>query len=306
VRAYTFVVNPHSAGGAGAATAAPVARLLRDAGAPVELVHSTGVEATADVVTGAVARGDVVVAVGGDGMVSSVAGRIAELGGTLGLVPAGRGNDFCRMLEVPHDPAALVDMLLEGPVVPVDLLRVDVPGSPSRVVAGSAYAGVDAKAAEIVDSVQWLPGRLQYPWAAVRALATYAPADLRLVVDGEALDYTAAQVCVANSAYYGKGMQIAPGASVTDGMLDAVVIEATSRLKLIRSLPKVYDGAHVSEDGVHVLRGRRFELTATPRRGTRLPIGGDGEPLGRVPEVGEEPVVVEAMPGALSVLLPRA
>lgn len=305
MRAYTFVVNPHAAGGTAAQSAVPVARLLRDAGAAVELVRSTGLDATADVVTGAVARGDVVVAVGGDGMVSSVAGRVAALGGTLGLVPAGRGNDFCRMLEVPRDPVALADMLRDGSATAVDLVRVDVPGSPSRVVAGSAYAGVDAKAAEIVDGVRWLPGRLQYPWAAVRSLATYAPADLRLAVDGEALDYTAAQVCVANSAYYGKGMRIAPGASVTDGLLDAVVIEAKSRLRLIRSLPTVYDGSHVTRDSVHVLRGRRFEITATPRRGPRLPIGGDGEPLGRVPEIGEEPVVVEAMPGALTVLLPR-
>lgn len=304
MRGFAFVVNPHAAGGTGAQAAIPVARLLRDAGAAVEVVHSSGIEATAGVVSGAVARGDVVVAVGGDGMVSSVAGQVAGLGGTLGLVPAGRGNDFCRMLEVPKDPAALATMLLEGVATAVDLVRVDVPGQPSRVVAGSAYAGVDALAAEIVDGVQWLPGRLQYPWAAVRALATYAPADLRLVVDGEVLEFTAAQVCVANSAYYGKGMQIAPGASVTDGLLDAVVIEATSRLRLIRALPTVYDGSHVTRDSVHVLRGRRFELTATPRRGGRLPIGGDGEPLGRVPHVGEDPAVVEVLPGALTVLLP--
>ena len=305
MRAYTFVVNPHAAGGTGARAAVPVARLLRDAGAAVELVHSTGIAATEATVSGAVARGDVVVAVGGDGMVSSMAGQVSARGGTFGLVPAGRGNDFCRMLEMPQDPAALAAMLLEGPATAVDLLRVDVPGGPSRVVAGAAYAGVDAQAAEIVDGVQWLPGRLQYPWAAVRALATYAPADLRLVVDGEALDFTAAQVCVANSAYYGKGMQIAPGASVTDGMLDAVVIEAKSRIRLIRSLPRVYDGSHADLEAVHVLRGRRFEVTATPRRGLRLPIGGDGEPLGRVPRLDEDPIVVEAMPGALTVLLPR-
>lgn len=302
--AYTVLVNPHSGHGDAPELALQVARLLRDAGATVEVSYSPGVAACRDLVAGAVARADVVVAVGGDGMLSSVAGQVAELGGVLGLQPAGRGNDFCRMLGLPTDPAEVARVLLGGVERRVDLVRVALPGSPERVVAGSAYAGVDARAGEIVDRVRWLPGRLQYPWAAVQALATYRPADLCLVVDGEELRFTAAQVCVANSAYYGKGMQIAPGASVTDGLLDGVVIEAKSRLRLIRALPKVYDGAHVRQEAVHVLRGRRFELSATPHGGGSLPIGGDGEALGRLPQLGDEPAVVEAMPGALRVLLP--
>ena len=41
----------------------------------------------------------------------------------------------------------------------------------------------------------------------------------------------AATVVVANSGYYGKGMHIAPDASVTDGLADVVVIEAASRTR---------------------------------------------------------------------------
>jgi diacylglycerol kinase family enzyme len=113
-------------------------------------------------------------------------------------------------------------------------------------------------------------------------------------------EYSAANVVVANSGYYGKGMHIAPDASVDDGVLDVVVIEAASRWSLIRSLPKVYDGKHVDLPEVTVLTGRRVEIAADAR--TPVPVGGDGEPLGSLPGLDAQPAVVEVLPGALSIL----
>lgn len=298
-RSFAFLINPLSGGGAGPAAVVPVARILRDAGATVEVTYSTGPQATLDVIDEAVARGDIVVSVGGDGMLSSVAGHVAELGGTLGVIPAGRGNDFARMLGLPADPADLAKILLDGTATPTDLLSLRLGDAPPRVVAGSVYIGVDAIAGEIVDKVRWMPRKLQYPYAAVHSLATYKSVDARVVVDGEAQDLTAATVVVANSAYYGSGMKIAPSALVDDGWLDVIVIEAASRRELIKSLPKVYDGSHVELPEVQVLRGRSVEVSGTPT----VPIGGDGEALGHLPSDPTAPAVVEIMPGALSLLL---
>jgi diacylglycerol kinase (ATP) len=182
----------------------------------------------------------------------------------------------------------------------VDLLAVAGMGPARRLVAGSVYAGVDARAAEIVDGATWLPRRLQYPYAALRALATYQPGRYRVSVDGEEREYAAATVVVANSAYYGSGMRIAPLASVEDGLLDVVVIEAAGRLALMRSLPKVYDGAHVHLPEVTVLSGKRVEVRGSSR--SPIPVGGDGEPLGSLPPLDAAPATVEILPGALSVL----
>ncbi len=204
------------------------------------------------------------------------------------------------MLGLPDDPAGQARVLLEAEVRHVDLLAVSGLGSPRRLVAGSVYAGVDARAAEIVDRATWLPRRLQYPYAALRSLATYQPGDYRVSVDGEERSYAAATVVVANSAYYGSGMQVAPAASVEDGILDVIVIEAAGRLALMRSLPKIYDGAHVHLDEVTVLSGKRVEVRGTSRSG--ISVGGDGEPLGTLPTIDASPAVVEVVPGALAVL----
>ncbi|HCB07688.1 MAG TPA: diacylglycerol kinase [Nocardioides bacterium] len=299
-RSFTFLVNPASGGGAAPAAVVPVARALREAGASVDVTYSPGPLAMAELVTDAVGRGDVVVSVGGDGMLSSLAGLVSAAGGTLGVVPAGRGNDFARMLGLPTAPAEVAALLLTGEVREVDLVSLTLPGTPARVVAGSVYAGVDARAGEIVDRSHLLPRRAQYPWAALRALATYSPARFVVSVDGVERAYDAANVVVANSAYYGSGMKIAPAAAVSDGVLDVVVIEAASRVALMRSLPKVYDGGHVDLSEVTVLAGRRVELRADAK--VPVPIGGDGEPLGTLPPLSEKPAVVEVRPGALAVI----
>ncbi|GAB2866845.1 diacylglycerol/lipid kinase family protein [Nocardioides pacificus] len=308
MRAFTLLVNPTSGGGAAPGAVVPAARLLRDAGARVDVTYSPGPLACADLVDAAVARGDVVVSVGGDGMLSSLAGRVASAGGTLGLLPAGRGNDFARMLGLPEDVTGQVEVLLSAAPRRVDLLELQLPGSACRTVAGSVYAGVDARAAAYVARMRRVPRQAQYPLGAVAALATYRPARFRVVVDGpegrHEAEYDAATVVVANSRFYGKGMAIAPDASLDDGLLDLIVVEAAHKRALIRALPRLYDGSHVDLPEVTVMRGTRIELSADSR--AVVPLGGDGEPLGELPRLGAEPAILEVRPGVLDVLAPAA
>lgn len=295
-RSFTFLVNPTSGGGAAPGAVVPVARILRDAGATVDVTYSPGPKAMVALVSAAVERDDVVVSVGGDGMLSSIAGEVASLGGTLGIVPAGRGNDFARMLGLPTLAEDVARVLLEAEPAATDLIEAHLPDGP-RIIAGSVYAGVDAQTASLVNKAQWLPRKLQYPAAAVRALATFTAATYTVTVDGLDHDFVGATTVVANSGFYGSGMHVAPDASVDDGLLDIVVIEAAGRVGMIRAFPKVYDGAHVALDQVHVLRGRSVTFSATPS----VSLGGDGEPLG---ELGAQPVTVEVRPGMVQILRP--
>ena len=289
MRSFHLLVNPRAGGGAAGAAVVPVARLLRDAGAAVEVTYTSGPAATAALVGEIVATGAVVVSVGGDGMVASLAGAVVATGGTLGLVPSGRGNDFARQLGVSSRPEEVAETLLHA-----EPQTVDVIDTGDRVVVGSVYVGVDSLASQIVNDSRHVPHQVLYPYAAVRALATYQPLTYRVEVDGVATEHRAATVVVANSGYYGNGMHIAPAASLTDGLLDVVVIQPRSRLRLIGWLPKLYDGSHVELDEVQVFRGRTVTLSsAQPAHAY-----GDGEP------VTELPVTATVRPAVLRVLAP--
>ncbi len=274
MRSFHLLVNPLSGGGAAPASAVPVARALREAGACVRLSYSPGPAGCRALVEKSVTRDEVVVAVGGDGMVASLAGTVVERGGVLGIVPAGRGNDFARQLGLPTEAAAVADTLLTGQVRSVDVIDAG-----DRVVVGSVYAGVDSRASELVDRAHRLPRRLQYPYAAVRALASYQPTRFHIEVDGAVHVHDAAAVIVANSGFYGSGMHIAPRADITDGLLDVVVIGAASRVALIRSMPKVYDGSHVDLPEVLTFRGREVTVRSDRPQAAYA----DGERLAPLP-----------------------
>jgi diacylglycerol kinase (ATP) len=290
VRAFHFLVNPASGGGAAPAAVVPVARLLREAGATVEVTYSPGAHRCRAIVAEAVQRGQVVAAVGGDGMVASLAGSVVAAGGVLGIVPSGRGNDFARQLGLRNDAASVAATLLRA-----DPRSVDVIDAGGRVVVGSVYAGVDSLASQLVDRAHRLPRRLQYPYASVRSLLSFRPTTYQIVVDGAEHRVHGFTVVVANSGYYGSGMHIAPAASLTDGLLDVIVIRSTSRCQLLRAMPKLYDGSHVELDKVLVLRGQEISVSAEDP----VTAYGDGEHLAPLP------LTVHVLPGSLRVLAPH-
>jgi YegS/Rv2252/BmrU family lipid kinase len=290
-RSFAFLVNPASGGGAAPAAVVPVARILREAGSSVDVTYSPGPAACRALVAQAVARGDVVVAVGGDGMVASLAGAVVEAGGVLGIVPSGRGNDFARQLGIPTDPAAVADVLRAGRIRHVDVLD-----SGGRVVLGSVYAGVDSAANAIANARARVPGALVYPYGAVRALITFRPAGFRIGIDGVEWSARGYSVVVANSGFYGAGMHIVPTAEVDDGLLDVLVIPDSSRWTLIASMREVYSGTHLRRPDVEVRRGREVELAID----RPVPVYADGEPF------TDAPLRISVRPLALRVLVPEA
>ncbi len=295
MRSFTAVVNP-AAGGGAAARLIPVARLLREAGAEVTVEYSRSLEHAGELARAAADKGQTVIAAGGDGMVGGLAGALARTGGVLGIVPAGRGNDFARQLRLPAEPDRLAAILLRAEPWAIDAIEVASANGDARVVAGSVYGGVDSVANANINRMTWLPGPLAYYLGPLRAVATWRPVSYRVTVDGETYEERGYTVVAANSGYYGYGLHIAPDAAVDDGMLDVVVIRhAPKRLffAVMRELPK---GTHVRRPVIRVLRGREVTIEAD----RDVPFGADGELLGTLP------AKVRVLPGALNVLADRA
>lgn len=297
-RRFRFLVNPASGGGTAAAAGEQVAEILRGRGHEVAISISAGVDAIADEARRAVEAGEIVVSVGGDGMVASLAGPmslLADSGATLGLVPAGRGNDFARMLGVGKGPERIADRLERA-----EPRMVDVIDCGGVIVAGSIYAGIDSDAALQVSRMTRMPKPLQYPVAGLRAMLRYRPRRIRLVVDGVAQEIVAGMVVVANSQFYGKGMRVAPAARLDDGLLDVVVVEAFGKVALVATMLHIYRGTHVRSSRVQTFRGSDIELSVEGQ--PSLALGGDGEDLGTLPSWGEAPLEVSVRPRALRVL----
>jgi diacylglycerol kinase (ATP) len=291
MRSFTAVVNP-AAGSDPAARLIPVARRLREAGAEVAVEYSRSLEHAGDLARDAAKKGDVVIATGGDGMVGGLAGALAGTGATLGVLPAGRGNDFARQLGLPEEPERLAELLLSADPVTIDAIEAESGDGARHIVVGSVYGGVDSVANAHINRLTRLPGSLAYYLGPLRAIATWRPVSYRVTVDGETCEERGYTVVAANSGFYGYGLHVAPDASVSDGLLDVVIIRhAPKRLffSVMRELPH---GTHVRRPEIVVLRGREVRVEAD----REIPYGGDGELLGTLP------VTIRVLPGALRVI----
>ena len=289
MKTVTVLTNPHSGRGQSREVAATTTARLRERGLEVVGIEGDTVADAQRLVGEAVAGGtDAVVAVGGDGLINIAWQALARTGVPLGIAPAGTGNDHARLLGIPvGDPIAAADVVADGHAADIDLGRAA--GHWFGTVLAS---GFDSLVTERANRMRWPRGRMRYNVAMLAELVRLQPIPYRIVLDDRTLDVEAALVSVGNGTSYGGGMHIAPGASVTDGLLDVVVAAPRTRLRLVRLFPTVYKGTHVDLDEVQVFRTRTVRLTAPG-----IVAYADGE------RIAPLPIDVEAVPGAGRVLV---
>ncbi|HEY2200920.1 MAG TPA: diacylglycerol kinase family protein, partial [Solirubrobacteraceae bacterium] len=215
------------------------------------------------------------------------------------IVPGGRGNDLARVLGIPTVLADACALVAAGATRPMDLgeVRPAAGAAPGRAFVGIASAGFDSDANRIANEAPpWLGG-LVYAYAALRALVSWRPARFEIELDppGERRSFTGYSVGAANSKAYGGGMRAAPDAMLDDGLLEVLVLESVSKLTFVtRILPRVFKGTHVKLPTVHVFRASEVEISAD----RAFTMYADGDPI------GELPVRVRALRGAVTVLVP--
>jgi YegS/Rv2252/BmrU family lipid kinase len=273
-RSFALLVNPVSAGGKALKALPVVHEALDRLGAPHRTVTTRSSDHAAEEAAGAVAGGETVAALSGDGMLRPLATALKGTGSALAIIPCGRGNDLARVLGIPTDPVEAVRVAVEGPEKLLDVANVD--GTP---FVGIASFGFDSDANRIANDAKLVRGTAVYLYAALRALAAWKPAGFTVTVDGVRHEYRGYSVAIGNSKTYGGGMMVLPDAELDDGMLDVLVSTDTSKLKFLRGVFQTFKAAHVDSPDAHFLRGAVVEVASD----RPFVIFGDGDPIGATP-----------------------
>jgi YegS/Rv2252/BmrU family lipid kinase len=288
-RRLALIMNPSAAGGRALRLLPAVKEELTSLGLTHRVLETRDIDHASDLAREASAAGEVVVAMGGDGLVGTLAGAIGR-DGTLGVIPAGRGNDFARELSIPKDVRAACGVLALGTIRELDLGEAN--GKP---FAGIASVGFDSEANRVANDARLIKGNLVYLYAALRALAAWRPVRFTVTLDGAERSFVGYTVVAANSRFYGGGMRVAPDAKLTDGLLEVVFIGDNSKLRFLANLPKVFSGKHIDLDGVETHRAREVEIRAS----RPFDVYADGDVLTRLP------TTVRVIPGGMRVIAPR-
>lgn len=231
-----------------------------------------------------------VAALGGDGAAHAVLQAVAGTGTPLGVLPAGTGNDLALALGVPADPVAAARALAED-VLTGTARRIDAARTGDRWWATVLCCGFDSAVTDRANRLRWPRGPRRYDIAILAELARLRPRPVALTVDGAGSERDVTLVAVANTAWYGGGLRIAPGADPADGLLEVVVVGPVSRRELVRTRPRLAAGTHVGHPAVTVLRGREVSL-----HGAGLTTYADGEPVCALP------ALTVCVPGAVGVV----
>lgn len=219
----------------------------------------------------AMARGArTVVSFGGDGTHSEVVDGIMQSGlnkeVTLGILHAGTGGDFRKMVPGGEELESACAVIREKPAVPIDIGWVkyvdDQGAEASRFFLNITSMGMGGLVdRHVAASKSKSSGKAKYFKAVLRANMEYEPARIRLRIDGnDEGEHDISNICVCNGRWAGGGMMFAPEARVADGLFDVILIRATSTLRGLPVMAGLYKGRHVRSALVTTYRGKHVEV----------------------------------------------
>lgn len=242
---------------------------------------------------------EVVVAAGGDGTINDVAQGLLDVGGTatLGAIPLGTGNDFCRNAGIPLDPLEAVRLLDSMQTRPTDVIQVETSHGISHYINMATGGNTGLYTDLITDDMKQFWGPLVYVRGAVDVLSNLQVYHATIAVDQEpSMDVEALNVFVANGCGSGGGLPVAPDAEVDDGLLDLIVVQDGTALE-IAGIARDYAISDYLENE-HIIHRRAAEVTISSK--PRLVFSTDGDVLDDVS--AEVPVRFTVQTHALQVI----
>lgn len=229
--------------------------------------------------------------VGGDGTLNEVlngiflqqACPVSEI--TMGMIPVGTGNDWCRMFNVPFDFEGAVKLLGEKRTFIQDIGKVTYHKKGDTLeryfmnVAGMGYDALVAKKTNLFKE-KGHGGPLTYLWFIFASLFQYKFLDAVIEVDGESVfKGEIFSMNVGICKYNGGGMMQLPFAVADDGLLDVTLIKKAPKWMVIRHTSKLYDGTLVKLPFITTFQGKSVRIRSTQK----LYLETDGESLGHTP-----------------------
>ncbi len=162
---------------------------------------------------------DIVVAVGGDGTVNEVARAIVHSQTALGIIPCGSGNGLARHLLLPMNVRKALDIINACEIRDLDYGIIN--NHPFFCTCGMGFdAFVSMKFAEAGKR-----GPMTYAENILREGLKYKPETYILQDDNGTIKYEAFLISCANASQYGNNAYIAPQASMSDGLMDVIIME---------------------------------------------------------------------------------
>lgn len=288
MKKHLIILNPSAAKGSAFKKKDEIEKLLQQNGLDYTLIVSEKPGAPVSLAEQACDQAyDVVVAVGGDGTANEVINGLMaakQAGKTIpdmGVIPAGRGNDFAASMGVSDQIAQAVKALADGKSRLIDIGQVTGGDYPHGKYFGNGIGiGFDTivgfEAAKLPSFLSGTPG---YLLAVIKTMFLYYHAHkFRIVMDQETIEQPCLIVSVMNGKRMGSSFKMAPNAKQDDGLFNLMIIDQVSRTGMIKLIAKIMAGIQEGQPFVKMPLSGTIEITALTGS---LPVHADGETICR-------------------------
>jgi diacylglycerol kinase (ATP) len=228
---------------------------------------------------------DVIVA-GGDGTVSHVVSGLMDEPLNFGIIPCGSGNGLAYTARIPIQPLAAIENVFKGEPSPTDGFYIN-----EHFACMLCGLGFDAQIAHDF-AQQPKRGLSTYVKEVIRNFFSAHSYDFSLKVKGRVLKTEAYFISIANSNQFGNNFTIAPLASLTDGLIDVVIVTHQNKLGLLLQTFRQVSGWNKLQPDTLIDKDKAVIYFQTDRLQIKnlseAPMHIDGDPAETVPELNIE------------------
>jgi diacylglycerol kinase (ATP) len=246
-----------------------------------------------------------IVAAGGDGTLNEVVNGVMNsrtTGGrqpTLGVLCAGRGNDFSGSIGIPANIDLACQLFKRGQSRLLDIGRVTGGIHPEgRYFINCVGVGFDAIGTiEAAKLPRW-GGFFSFLVAILKTIFLYNHAPLATIeYDGQILTQRSLMISIMNGRRLGGSFFMAPDSKPDDGLLDLCIAEQMSSLQILRLVPHFMHGTQASQKTIKTGQAARIKIVALDGP---LPAQTDGEII----STEGRDLLVELLPRQIKVICP--
>ena len=235
----------------------------------------------------------IVIACGGDGLQSIVAEQAIKTGGTMTVLPFGRGNDFANSLNI-TSPIHTRDAILLGKTRQVRYLNM-IFESHSKICLTCAGVGLLSEASHRAENIPIIKGKILYSLSALLCILNLKTHKFLISTDNHFIEQELLILVAAVSKFTGGGMLIAPNAEKELAKFNLLSARKVSRTRALLLLKKVLSGTHLLDPNVSSKNIKKCTIDTMQNNFWSSIVYGDGESLGKLPVticLGEQPLKV--------------
>ncbi len=290
---YLIIFNPTAGAGRSYKALGVVEQILKEKEIEYNIQKTEYKEHAVEIAKNAVGKGyEGIISVGGDGTLLEVAQALQRTGETLGIIPAGTGNDFRESVGIPQGAAQALKIILSGHRKNVDVGLINN----KKIFLNVAGCGFDVDVIKNTAKVRRVfTGGLAYLLGIIMSILGHKSVELKITADGKELKRDVLLIAIANGKCYGGGLKIAPNSSVSDGLFNIVVINRLAKHRILTELPKLKRGQLGKISAAEQFICKEITIDC----GKKLSFNLDGEVW------GQTPMTFCVRSGALSVFCPE-